>query len=68
MSNVDTRVTNGARGVTQKNARNRRRCPRCHRLGTFPPSCIVCDRCTNSSPLTATVIVTVALVLAGGGR
>jgi hypothetical protein len=69
MNTVDTRVACTATRVTQMNTRRARRlCPRCHEFGISPPSCIVCARCANPVPLTTSAIVTVALVLVGGGR
>jgi hypothetical protein len=65
-----------ARGVTRKNPRNGRPCPRCHRFGTYAPNALVCDRCLGALPLVFTVRVTVTVavtlgasaVVIGGGR
>ena len=66
MSNVDTGVTNGARGVTRRNARDGRRCPRCHRPGILAVNSIVCRRCADMRPLLVTVAVTITLSVSGG--
>ena len=50
------------------NTRNGRCCPRCHRLGTFAPDSIVCERCADVLPLIFTVTVTVTLAVVGGDR
>jgi uncharacterized paraquat-inducible protein A len=68
MNTLNTRVTRAASGVTRTNTRNRRKCPRCHRLGTFTPDSIVCNRCANTRPSMTAVTVTVTLALLGGGR
>jgi hypothetical protein len=64
MNTLNTRVTHAASGVTRRNARNRGKCPRCHRPGTFAPDSIVCDRCTTARPATLTVSITA--VVTGG--
>ena len=66
MSNLDTRVYSTASGVTRRNARNGRRCPRCHRPGIFAVNSIVCQRCADMRPLLVTVAVTITLSMAGG--
>jgi hypothetical protein len=65
---LDTRATRQASGVTQKNARTGRRCPRCHRPGVFAVNSIVCQRCLGTPPLLVTVRVSVTLTAMGGDR
>jgi len=48
VSNLDTRVYSTASGVTRRNARNGRRCPRCHRPGIFTVNSIVCQQCADT--------------------
>jgi hypothetical protein len=66
MSNLDTRVYSTASGVTRRNARNGRRCPRCHRPGIFTVNSIVCQRCADTRPSLVTVAVTITLSASGG--
>lgn len=68
MDKLDTRVTRHTSGVTQKNARTGRRCPRCHRPGVFAVNSIVCQRCSGTPPLLVTVCVSVTLTTMGGDR
>ena len=68
MDKLDTRVPSAASGVTQKNARTGRSCPRCHRPGAFAVDSIVCQRCLGTPPLLVTVRVSVTLTAAGGDR
>jgi hypothetical protein len=65
---LDTRVPSAASGVTQKNARTGRRCPRCHRWGVFAVDSIVCQRCVGTPPLLVTVRVSVTRTTMGGDR
>jgi len=66
VSNLDTQVHPKASGVTRKNARNGRRCPRCHRPGIFATNSIVCQRCADMRPSLVTVAVTITLSMSGG--
>jgi hypothetical protein len=68
MTTLDTPPTRTTSRVTQRNARNGGQCPRCHRVGTFAPNAIVCDRCTNARSSITTVTITLTLALAGGER
>ncbi len=68
MDKLDTRVPSAASGVTQKNARTGRCCPRCHRPGVFAVDSIVCQRCLGTPPLLVTVRVLVTLTAVGGDR
>lgn len=65
VSNLDTRVSPRASGVTRRNARNGRRCPRCQRPGIFAVNSIVCRRCADTRPSLVTVAVTITLSEAG---
>jgi hypothetical protein len=65
---LDTRATRHASGVTQKNARTGRRCPRCHRWGVFAVNSIVCQRCMGTPPLLVTVSISVTFTVVGGDR
>jgi hypothetical protein len=65
---LDTRATRQASGVTQKNARTSRCCPRCHRWGVFAVNSIVCQRCLGKPPLLVTVRVSITLTTVGGDR
>ena len=67
MHRVSTPRGARASGVTHSKLRNGRQCRRCHRFGTFAPSCLVCDRCIGALPLIFVIRITV-LVTLGGGR
>jgi hypothetical protein len=66
VSNLDTRVYSRASGVTRRNVRYGRRCPRCQRPGIFAVNSIVCQRCANMRPSPVTVAITITLAVAGG--
>jgi hypothetical protein len=68
MTTLNTPETPAASRVTRRNARNGGQCPRCHRVGTFAPNAIVCDRCTTAGSSITTVTITVTLALVGGER
>jgi len=68
MNTLNTRVTRVASGVTRRNACNRGKCPRCHRLGAFEPNSIVCNRCTTARTSITTVTITLTLATVGGER
>jgi hypothetical protein len=68
MKNLHIERTPAASGVTRRNSRSGRRCPRCLRFGRFAPSCIVCDRCADALPLVVTVAISMTFLRVGGGR
>jgi hypothetical protein len=69
MNTLNTRVSRAASGVTRRDAGNRGKCPRCHRVGTFTSDSIVCDQCAAPpSSIITTVTVTVTLASVGGER